>query len=174
MEEPESQGDADELWTEGPLVLGVPWDFPEHLIRTASDLADGLGVHLVCAFVDPGSYLTEWEPRWSEGVSLEPAREEGGQFPSAQLLRRLEAVLGQPGGQWSFRVLNGAVAQALARLASSTGASLLVVGGPRPGNLARLERLVEGSVSVSLVRAQRRPVLVVPQRPRAQQTDISG
>lgn len=166
MDAPEFQDEpaSNDERPEGPMILGVPWDFPQQLIRTAADLADGLKVHLICAFVDPSSYLTEWEPRWSEAVSLEPAHNTEAQYPSAHLLRRLANILGEPGQQWSFRVLNGDVAQALGRLAASTGASLMVLGGPRPGPLARMQRIVEGSVSAFLIRAQRWPVLVVPQR----------
>ena len=42
---------AAEEWPEGPIVLGVDWRFSEHLVRTAADLADDLGQHLICAFV---------------------------------------------------------------------------------------------------------------------------
>ena len=63
---------------------------------------------------------------------------------------------------WSFRVLNGAVAQALGRLAESTDASVLIVGGDRPGRLAAMERMLEGSVSAELASLQYRPVLVIP------------
>ncbi|WP_374953702.1 universal stress protein [Arthrobacter sp. Y81] len=50
------------------------------------------------------------------------------------------------------------------RLAESTGASLVVAGARRQGPLARVDRLLEGSVSASLIRRQRRPVLIVPGR----------
>lgn len=167
MDESEFQDEdepvSDDNWHEGPLILGVAWDFPHHLIRTAADLADVLQVHLICAFVDPASYLTEWEPGWSTALSLEPAHNAEAQYPSKQVLRRLANILGEPGQQWSFRVLNGDVPQALGRLATSTGTSLMILGGPRPGSIARMERLVEGSVSASLIRTQRWPVLVVPQ-----------
>lgn len=46
-------------WPEGPLVLGVGWEFSGHLVQTAADLAADLGQHLVCAFVGPASYLGE-------------------------------------------------------------------------------------------------------------------
>jgi hypothetical protein len=165
MGAPEFQDESafDDERPERPLILGVAWDFPQHVIRTASDLAEGLKVHLICAFVDPSSYLTEWEPSWSEAVSLEPALNTEAQYPSAHLRHRLANILGEPGQQWSFRLLNGDVPQALGRLAASTGASLIVLGGPRPGCMARMERIVEGSVSACLIRAQRWPVLVVPQ-----------
>lgn len=152
-----------EGWPDGPVVLGVGWGFPELLVRTAADLAADLGLHLVCAFVDPASYLTEWEAEeLRTAQSMDPAPNEEADFPAGQMLLSLEAVLGQPGENWSFRVLNGDVAQALGRLAQSTGASLFIVGCRRPGVLGWVDRLIEGSVSAALVRQQQLPVLVIP------------
>jgi nucleotide-binding universal stress UspA family protein len=148
---------------DGPIVLGVAWRFSEDLVRTAAGLASGLGLHLICAFVDPASYLTEWESARSRTASsMDPAVNDGADFPSDEVLQRLQATLGAPGRLWSFRVLNGDVVHALDRMAESTDASLLIVGGPRPGRLARMGRLLEGSVSATLIREQARPVLVVP------------
>lgn len=155
--------DCGEGWPDGPVVLGVGWSVSENLVRTAAAVAAALEQHLVCAFVDPASYLAEWEPeRQRTALSLEPAGNEEAQFPSKQLRRSLESLLGQPGGTWSYRVLNGDVPKALSRLAESTGASLLVVGADGAGALARVERLLEGSVSAALINHQPRPVLIVP------------
>ncbi|PTT70690.1 universal stress protein [Arthrobacter sp. HMWF013] len=153
----------DEEWPDGPVVVGVGWSFSEQLILTAAGLATALGQHLVCAFVDPASYLTEWEPEAQRtALSLDPIINEEAEYPSGQVQRNLESILGQPGETWSFRLLNGDVPKALNRLAESTDASLLVVGADRPGHVARLDRFLEGSVSGSLIRSQRCPVLVVP------------
>jgi nucleotide-binding universal stress UspA family protein len=166
METPGAQGPAAERrLPHGPIVLGAAWDFPEHLARTAAALASGLGLHLVCAFVDPASYLTEWEPAASRvAASLDPAVSAEAAFPPQQVLERLERILGPPGRDWSFRVLNGDVSQALCRMAANASAPILIVGGPRPGSFARLGRLLEGSVSSTLIREQQTPVLVVPWR----------
>ncbi|WP_461164429.1 universal stress protein [Arthrobacter sp. R4-81] len=154
---------AAEEWPEGPIVLGVHWKFSEQLVRTAAGLADDLGQHLVCALVDPASYLTEWEGDGQRtALSLDPVINEESDFPSGQMLRRLELVLGNPGERWSFRVLNGDVAKALGRLAESTDASLLILGAAKPGIRALMERILEGSVSAALTRSQNRPVLIVP------------
>ena len=150
-------------WSDGPLVLGVPWDFEERLVRAAAGLAAIMGTHLICAFVDPASYLTEWEPAGVlDATSLDPAPNVEAEYPSSQVLAGLERILGPPGGAWSFRVLNGDVAHALGRLAQSADAAALIVGGQRPGRMARMGRLLEGSVGVSLTRLQARPVLIVP------------
>ena len=151
------------MWTGGPVVLGVPWEPTDRLIRAGEDLAAILGVHLICAFVDPAGYLAEWEPAASlTGASLDPAPNPEGLFPSMEILDTLRDVLGPPGQDWSFRVLSGDVPQALQRLAGSTDASMLVVGGQRPGRLAGMSRLLEGSVSITLIRSQPRPVVVIP------------
>ncbi|MEJ1178510.1 MULTISPECIES: universal stress protein [unclassified Pseudarthrobacter] len=153
----------DDGWPEGPLVLGVGWNFPKHLVRSAAELAGALGLHLVCAFVDPASYLTEWEPEGQlTALSLDPNVNEETDYPANQLQGKLEMLLGQPGETWSFRVLNGDVPKALSRLAENTGASLIIVGADRPGSLAWVDRLLEGSVSAFLARHQQRPVLIVP------------
>lgn len=154
---------ANETWLDGPVVLGAAWNCSEHLVTAAAGLASRLGVHLICAFVDPASYLTEWESERSRtAASLDPATNVEAEFPSEQVQERLQAILGPPGDEWSFRVLNGEVAQALGRMAESAGAALLMVGGQRAGRLARMGRMLEGSVSASLIRGQSRPVLVVP------------
>jgi nucleotide-binding universal stress UspA family protein len=163
----ESFGDFEQAgagaWSDGPLVLGVPWEFDQRLVRAAAGFAVIMGTHLICAFVDPASYLTEWGPPGSQpGTSLDPVRNVDTEFPARQMLASLEGLLGPPGGEWSFRVLNGEVAQALSRLAESAGAAALIVGGQRPGRVARMGRLLEGSVSVSLTRLQAKPVLIVP------------
>lgn len=154
---------ADSGWPAGPLVLGVGWKFSPHLIHTAAELAAALGQHLVCAFVDPAGYLTEWDPETSRDAhSLDPATNEEAEYPADELLHRLEALLGPPGKQWSFRVLNGDVRKALCRLAEHAGASFIIVGAGRPGPLARMDRFLGGSVSTALTHKPQRPVLIVP------------
>lgn len=155
------------MWPDGPVVLGVGWDFSLRLVRMAAGLAVDLGRHLVCAYVDPAGYLAEWEPSATRAAStLDPAPNDEAHFPSGQVLRRLEDVLGPPGDEWTFRVLNGDVAQALIRLSDSADASFVVVGGQRPGVLAGMDRILGGSVSGVLTRSCRRPVLIVPDAPR--------
>lgn len=154
-------------WTHGPLIVGVPWEPPRRLVARAAQLADGLDVHLVCAFVDPSGYLAEFDAaRTRTAGSIDPQPNRESLFPAAEVRSALQAVLGTPGETWSLRVLNGSVPEALARLADSTGAAAIVVGGPRYGARASFSRLLERSVSARLVRIQRRPVIVVPGLPR--------
>jgi hypothetical protein len=145
-----------------PLILGVPWPVPPLLVYAGADLAADLNIHLVCAFVDPSSVLTEWEPqRIRTALSLDPVVNEEALYPANEVRARITGLLGPDGTAWSFRELHGDVSPALARLAGSTGASLLMVGNGRPGLLAKLGRMVEGAVADKLTRVQNRPVVVV-------------
>ena len=155
--------DQGSAWTRGPLIVGVPWAPPQRLVARATELADGLGVHLVCAFVDPSGYLAEFDAAGTRTAgSIDPQPNPESLFPAADVRSALQAVLGAPGEAWSLRVLNGSVPEALARLADSAGASAIVVGGPRYGARATFSRLLERSVSARLMRIQPRPVIVVP------------
>ncbi|WP_087871741.1 universal stress protein [Arthrobacter globiformis] len=160
----ETGGNEGSAWTDGPLILGVPWEPPRRLIAAAAGLADGLGVHLICAFVDPSGYLAEFEPARSRTASsIDPNTNSEALFPAVDVRSSIEAILGAPGESWSLRVLNGSVPDALARLADSAGASAIVVGGPHHGARARFNRMLEQSVSARLMGIQRRPVVVIPE-----------
>ncbi|WP_411374146.1 universal stress protein [Arthrobacter sp. MPF02] len=155
----------------GPLILGVPWTVPPVLVRAGAELADALGVHLVCAYVDPASVLTEWEPyRTRTAASLDPVVNEEALYPASEVRASLTGILGPQGTAWSFRELHGDVASALARLADSTGACMLMVGNGRGGPLAKLGRALETGVADKLARLQGRPVVVVPEHTRARRT----
>ncbi|MBP1136447.1 nucleotide-binding universal stress UspA family protein [Arthrobacter sp. PvP023] len=159
----DSSFDPGPVCGDGPVVFGAPWACPAPLVRASALFARSVNAHLVCAFVDPAGYLAEWDPpRSRNAVSLDPAGNAEALFPAADVKASLVRCLGAPGYEWSFRVLGGAVAPALARLAASTGASLLIVGGPRPGLLAGFQRLMEGAVPDELLRIQDRPVLILP------------
>ncbi len=148
----------------GPLVLGVPWAVPPVLVHAGAGLAAALGVHLVCAYVDPSSVLTEWEPRRTRTASsLDPVVNDEALYPAGEVRARLTGMLGPQGTTWSFRELHGDISMALARLADSSGACLLMVGNGRAGLLAKLGRTMEGPVAHRLTRIQSRPVVVVPE-----------
>ena len=147
---------------EGPLILGAPWPVPPRLLYSAAELAAALDVHLVCAYVDPSSVLTEWEPqRIRTALSLDPVVNEEALYPAKEVRSRITGLLGPDGTAWSFRELHGDVSTALARLADSTGACMVMVGNGRPGVLAKLGRSMEGAVADRLTRIQNRPVVVV-------------
>lgn len=66
-------------------------------------------------------------------------------------------------GNWTFHTTHGDPARALTEIADAHDAAMIIIGAPRPGLAALVDRLVGESVSTRLVHHGRRPVLVVPE-----------
>ncbi|AIY00710.1 hypothetical protein ART_1111 [Arthrobacter sp. PAMC 25486] len=131
----------------------------------AGALAAALGVELVAAYVDPGSYLIEWDPSGNVlGKSLNRALDPDDEAASAvlELGPLLEELAQQYGLQHSFRVLGGDPAMALGRLAEACHAAVIVVGARRSGLLAGVNEVLTGSVIRKLLATQSIPVLAIP------------
>ncbi|MFY9634832.1 MAG: universal stress protein [Cellulosimicrobium cellulans] len=169
MNEPESRSLADAgvlafvpRRITGPVLAGVVPEQPVEVVQRAAELADNLGVKLICAYVDITTYLDN-EP--DEGIQAGPFGSEAvddAEGVSAGIRERLEGILATAGVRWSFLILSGNPARALGQLAESANVSLIVVGTREPDLGTRLEHLLVGSVAVQLTRSQFRPVLVVP------------
>lgn len=142
----------------GPVVASVVPNQPQEVVQRAAELAHNLYLKLICAYVDVSSYLED-EPGTPTGY-------EGGvddaEYVGAGIRERLHRILDSAGPRWSFLILSGNPAHALAQLAESVEASTIVVGTREPAFGARLEHLLIGSVAIELTRRQLRPVLVVP------------
>ncbi|WP_427136193.1 universal stress protein [Pseudarthrobacter sp. S9] len=148
-----------------PIVVGVtPGQDPAVLAR-AAELAQELSAPLICAYVDPASYLIEWnreEPIVPTSLEPVPEPDDEAAINSRQLRTGLAHILDPLGITWTLRVLAGDTALALGRLGASSGASMIIVGSRRVGLLARMEELVNGSVALRLLSTQQLPVLGVP------------
>lgn len=151
----------------GPVLVGVVPGQPAVVLQQAAALARGLGLGLVCAYVDVTRYLVP--TREDETGGSRPIDPDGvdddAEVIAATVRDGIAAELNGSGQQWSFRILAGEPARALGRLADEEGASLIVVGTREGGVGARLEKLLRGSVAVHLTHRQHRPVLVVPLAP---------
>lgn len=149
----------------GAVVVGVlPEQDPAVLSQSAA-LAAALGAELVAAYVDPGSYLIEWDPSGNVlGKSLDRALDPDDEAASAvrELGPLVEALAQHHGLQHSFRVLGGDPAMALGRLAEACQASVIVIGARRPGLLAGVNEVLTGSVIRKLLATQSIPVLGIP------------
>lgn len=72
----------------------VPWAVPPMLVSAGAAMAAALDVHLVCAYVDPSSVLTEWEPYTARtAASLDPAVNEEAPYPAGEVRARLGTIL---------------------------------------------------------------------------------
>lgn len=161
-----SKGDAMKaLFGQGSVVVGlVPGQDPA-VLESAVALAVATGSELVGAYVDPGSYLIEWDPSGSVlGQSMERALdpEDDAALDVLELGPLLESALAQNRLQGSFRILGGDPAMALGRLAEAVNSAVIVVGARRPGLLAGVNEALTGSVVRKLLATQRVPVLAIP------------
>ena len=150
----------------GPVVAGVVPGQPPAVVQHAARLAYSLNVKLICAYVDITSYLSNERDDQDLLQSAGAGTVDDAEQTSARLREHLQGVLGKAGIRWSLLTLVGEPARALARLADSADAAVIVVG-TREGRVgARLEQLLLGSVAVHLTHRQARPVVVVPLAPQ--------
>lgn len=165
------------------LVVGVVAGQPDSVAMQAAALAARLGARLVCATVDVGRYVVEERP--DGGIRSapldpdlvepepepEPSRDETGAAADPvdrmdpKLEARLHALLDPTGVRWETRALAGDPARALARVAETLDAMMIVVGTRRAGLGGTLREAFGGSVAVHLAHRQHRPVVVVPLSP---------
>ena len=148
----------------GPLVVGViPNQHPE-VVLEARALSDALNRPIVFAYVEPNSYLVEWDLKSDiEYLSLHPREiDEDISADVALILATLWKMMDGAALPWRFRVLAGDPAKALARLARETRASMIVVGTREPGAGPLLAEFLGGSTAAHLAGQQPLPVLVVP------------
>lgn len=78
---------------------------------------------------------------------------------------RLGRLLDPTGVAWETRALAGDPAHALARLADTLDAAMIVVGTHSGGLRGSLRELFTGSVAAHLAHRQHRPVVVIPLAP---------
>lgn len=150
---------------QGAVLVGLLPEQDPAVLEYAAALAAASGAELVGAYVDPGSYLIEWDPSGNVlGQSLDRALDPEDEAASA--VRELGPLLDEAAGahqlRCSFRVLGGDPAMALGRLAEAMSAAVIVVGARRPGMLAGVNEVLAGSVVRKLLATQRLPVLAIP------------
>lgn len=169
--------------TSGPVIVGVYPGQPAAVVQEAAALAAMLGRPMICGYVTPDSYLTEWERadlRREASLHPEEVRPDDERLAidlAAAITSSLTAsragsapseVSASPAsggaltGGWVLRILAGDPAKALARVADEVDAALIVVGTHQAGFGHAVEEWLSGSVAVQLTRLQRRSVLVVP------------
>ncbi|SEE06594.1 Nucleotide-binding universal stress protein, UspA family [Arthrobacter alpinus] len=150
---------------QGAVVVGLLPEQDPAVLKCAVDLAVATGAELVGAYVDPGSYLIEWDPDGNVlGKSLDRALDPDDEAALAvlELGPLLTAATEKHNVTASIRVLGGETALALGRLAEAVNASVIVVGARRPGLLAGVNEVLAGSVVRKLLATQHIPVLAIP------------
>lgn len=150
---------------DGSVIVGLLPEQDPAVLECAASLAKATGAELVAAYVDPGSYLIEWDISGNVmGKSLDRALDPEDEAATAvlELGPLLADVAQQHQLKYSFRVLGGDPAMALGRLAGALDAAAIVVGARRPGLLAGVNEALTGSVVRKLLATQSIPVLAIP------------
>ena len=80
----------------------------------------------------------------------------------AEQRRHVDAVLAGFPLSWTYQAGHGNPARLITDVAEETDALMIIVGSHGEGMGATFDRLVAGSVSRTVLRRQRRPVLIVP------------
>jgi nucleotide-binding universal stress UspA family protein len=149
------------------IVVGVTAKQPPAVISAAVRFAEKFDAVLVCANVDPGSYVVTEHPDGSiEALPIDPDAPEQNSRPfDSELAGRIRTVAEQAGVQVEFRQLAGEIAHALGRLGDVVQAEMIVVGTRHRGVWSGLQEFLGGSVAAHLAHRQHRPVVVIPLAP---------
>ena len=155
--------DADSAKT---VIVGVAPHQSDAVLLRAAEFATALGAELVCAVVDRTRYMVSESVDGSiVALPFDPDLPElGGEEFDEQLARHIEDVLRGKPVRWSLRAIAGEPVRALARLADTLDAEMIVVG-TRDGVRSSIQEFFGGSLAVHLAHRQRRPVMVIPVSP---------
>ena len=147
------------------IVVGVHPTQPDLVIRHAAKLSKKIGARLLITCVDTG-HMTMFEGADGTLMSmpLDADVEEPTPFPE-ELQDHLTELTEPFGIDVEFRRPLGEPSIAIAELAESEHAYMIVVGTRRPGFKAGLAEFFGGSVAAHLTHRQPRPVIVIPLAP---------
>lgn len=146
----------------GAVVVGLVAGQNPRVVREAARFAKLIDTSLVVVTVDMGRYLSFDDPTGMiPNSNLDLARSAADADNEAVELETAQALTGR-GVAWTMRPLAGDPALAIAKLASSISASLIVVGTRKPGLGESLREFFNGSVAARLAHKQKCAVLIVP------------
>ena len=149
------------------IVVGVTPSQPPRVLQFAARFARRFDAVMVCASVDPSSYVVVEHPDGS--VEAQPINPDLVNWTSRRfdeaLANRIRAVAREEQVQVVFRQLAGDIAHALGRLGDLLEAEMIVVGSRRAGIRATMHDFLGGSVAAHLAHRQHRPVVVIPLSP---------
>jgi nucleotide-binding universal stress UspA family protein len=156
------------------IIVGVVRGQSDALLKQAVVFADRFGSLIVCAQVNPTRYtVTENADGTVTSLPLNPELAELRDEVFDPAMRDyLDSVLTPTGVPWTTRALAGNPARALARLADTLDAEMIIVGTRQPTLRGTVREFLAGSVAVYLAHHQNRPVVVIPQDPQPAESPL--
>lgn len=156
------------------VVLGYVPGQRDTVLEQAAGFAHRLHAELICAVVDEGRYVVEELPDGTvRSMLIDPdgVDDNDGQL-DPRVRHHIDAVLSDHGVRWRVVALAGEPAAALAHLADTVDAVMIVVGTRSVHARRSMRDFFGGSNAVRLAHRQHRPVLVVPLNPVAHDADL--
>lgn len=146
------------------IVLGVTPKQPLTVLRQAVGFARQFNAALVCANVEPGSYVVAEHSDGSvESRPIDPDQPDWNTaIFDGSLAARIRDMADRELVRVEFRELAGDIAHALGRLAEVLNAEMIIVGSRRGGLRSSVHEVLGGSVAAHLSHRQPRPVVVIP------------
>ena len=148
------------------VIVGVVPHQSDTVVLRAADFASALGAELVCACVNRTRYPIGENPDGS--VVTLPFDPDLPEFTDEEfdpgIQQHIDEVLRGKPVRWSVRSVAGEPVRALAHLADTLDAEMIVVG-TRDGARSSIQEFFGGSLAVHLAHRQKRPVMVVPVSP---------
>ena len=151
------------------VIVGVTPGQPDTIVLEAAAFAAQFHAELVCATVEPGRYaIDEFSDGSIVSLPVDPDSLDLDDDGFNVVLRaHLTTLLDRGNLIWSTRAVAGDPARALADLADTLDAAMIVVGTRESGIRAGIQEFFGGSVAVHLAHRQHRPVVVIPLAPVA-------
>lgn len=156
------------------IVLGYVPGQRDTVLEQAAAFALRLNAELICAVVDEGRYVVEELPDGTvRSMPIDPdGVDEDEDVRDRRVQSHINEVLAGRDVRWRVQFLAGEPAAALAHLADTVDAVMIVVGTRSVHARRSMRDFFGGSNAVRLAHRQHRPVLVIPLNPVAHDADL--
>ena len=155
------------------VVVGVMPKHSEQLLVQAARFAGRFHAKLICAYVDVSRYVVDELPDGTvRSLPIDPDLVDDDNALDPRVEAEITSALKGRGVTWETRVLAGDPARALAHLADTVDAEMIVVGTREPNFRGSVRKFFNGSVAAHLAHRQHRPVVVIPLDPVDHDRDL--
>lgn len=146
------------------VVVGVDGEQRANVVTQAAAMAATMQAGLICAWVDATQVIY--------GASLDGTRlitpldpDQAADTSDAlrgRVYRHIVDELADVDVPWRFEHTVGDIATGLTEVSEAWNATVIAVGGRRPGFSGWMSEVIGGSIAGHLIHTQHRPVLVIP------------
>lgn len=146
------------------VVVGVDADQRPNVVTQAAALATTMSAGLVCVWVDSTQVIYGASLDGTRLITpLDPDQAAGSSDAMRErVFQRISTALAGVDVPWRLEDTVGDIATGLTEAADAWNATIIAVGGRRPGFSGWMNEVIGGSIAGHLIHTQHRPVLVIP------------